>query len=88
MDFKLQAPFIQPATSPKRFTTCGWRSQGMKNQVLLGATGTAKRYCCICYPRIANAALIMGAYKTLAAQLYAESKSSSLKCGRVFCFLL
>jgi excinuclease ABC subunit B len=76
MDFKLNAPFIPMGDQPEaiRGLVEGVRS-GMKNQVLLGATGTGKTFTIASViQELQKPALIMAHNKTLAAQLYAEFK--------------
>jgi excinuclease ABC subunit B len=76
MDFKLQAPYQPTGDQPEAIRQLvEGVNKGMRNQVLLGATGTGKTY------TIANLiaqsqmpALVMAHNKTLAAQLYAEFK--------------
>ena len=76
MTFKLQAPFQPTGDQPEAITqlVAGIR-KGMKNQVLLGATGTGKTYTIASViEQLQMPALIMAHNKTLAAQLYAEFK--------------
>ena len=76
MDFKLQAPFIPTGDQPEAIQQLvdGVR-KGMKNQVLLGATGTGKTFTVASViQELQMPALIMAHNKTLAAQLYAEFK--------------
>ncbi len=76
MDFKLNAPFIPMGDQPEaiRGLVQGVRD-GMKNQVLLGATGTGKTFTIASViQELQKPALIMAHNKTLAAQLYAEFK--------------
>lgn len=76
MDFKLQAPFIPTGDQPEaiRQLVDGVR-RGLKQQVLLGATGTGKTYTIASIiQELQKPALIMAHNKTLAAQLYAEFK--------------
>ncbi len=76
MDFKLQAPFVPTGDQPEAITqlVAGIR-KGMRNQVLLGATGTGKTYTIASViQQLQMPALIMAHNKTLAAQLYAEFK--------------
>jgi len=76
MDFKLHAPYQPTGDQPEAIEGLVQGIQaGMKNQVLLGATGTGKTF------TIANViqnlqmpALVMAHNKTLAAQLYTEFK--------------
>jgi excinuclease ABC subunit B len=76
MEFKLQAPFIPMGDQPEaiRGLVEGVRA-GMRNQVLLGATGTGKTFAIASViQELQKPALIMAHNKTLAAQLYAEFK--------------
>ncbi|MGC1379256.1 MAG: excinuclease ABC subunit UvrB, partial [Anaerolineales bacterium] len=76
MDFKLTAPFIPTGDQPEaiRQLVDGVR-RGLKQQVLLGATGTGKTYVMgSIIQELQKPALIMAHNKTLAAQLYAEFK--------------
>jgi len=76
MTFKLQAPFQPTGDQPDAIVQLvdGIRN-GMKNQVLLGATGTGKTYTIASViEQLQMPALIMAHNKTLAAQLYAEFK--------------
>jgi excinuclease ABC subunit B len=74
MEFKLQAPFIPTGDQPEaiRQLVDGVRN-GMKHQVLLGATGTGKTFTIASIiQELQKPALIMAHNKTLAAQLYSE----------------
>ena len=76
MKFNLQAPFHPTGDQPEaiRKLVEGVQS-GMRNQVLLGATGTGKTYTMAqVIQQTDMPALIMAHNKTLAAQLYAEFK--------------
>src|SRR5215831_5424286 len=76
MDFKLHAPFQPMGDQPEaiRGLVEGIK-HGMKNQVLLGATGTGKTFTIASViQEVQKPALIMAHNKTLAAQLYAEFK--------------
>jgi len=76
MTFQLQAPFKPTGDQPEAITSLvsGVR-QGMKNQVLLGATGTGKTFTIASViQELQVPAIIMAHNKTLAAQLYAEFK--------------
>jgi excinuclease ABC subunit B len=76
MTFKLQAPFIPTGDQPEAIAQLveGVR-KGMRNQVLLGATGTGKTFTVASViEQLQMPALIMAHNKTLAAQLYAEFK--------------
>ena len=74
MTFKLHAPFQPTGDQPEAIVQLvdGIR-KGMKNQVLLGATGTGKTFTIASViEQLQMPALIMAHNKTLAAQLYAE----------------
>jgi excinuclease ABC subunit B len=74
MDFKLQAPFQPTGDQPEavRQLVEGVQ-QGLKHQVLLGATATGKTFTVASViQQLQKPALIMAHNKTLAAQLYAE----------------
>ncbi len=76
MDFKLNAPFQPMGDQPEaiRGLVDGIKN-GMRNQVLLGATGTGKTFTIASViQEVQKPALIMAHNKTLAAQLYAEFK--------------
>jgi excinuclease ABC subunit B len=76
MDFKLHAPFQPMGDQPEaiRGLVDGVKN-GMKNQVLLGATGTGKTFTIASLiQEVQKPALVMAHNKTLAAQLYAEFK--------------
>ena len=76
MNFKLHAPFQPMGDQPEaiRGLVDGVKS-GMKNQVLLGATGTGKTFTIASLiQEVQKPALVMAHNKTLAAQLYAEFK--------------
>jgi len=76
MDFKLQAPFVPMGDQPEAISSLvkGVR-EGMRNQVLLGATGTGKTFTIASIiQELQKPALIMAHNKTLAAQLYSEFK--------------
>src|SRR5512146_1094596 len=76
MSFKLQAPFHPTGDQPEAITQLvdGVR-QGMRHQVLLGATGTGKTFTIASViQELQMPALIMAHNKTLAAQLYSEFK--------------
>jgi excinuclease ABC subunit B len=76
MEFKLQAPFIPTGDQPEAIAQLvrGIRD-GMRNQVLLGATGTGKTFTIASViQQLQKPALVMAHNKTLAAQLYAEFK--------------
>jgi excinuclease ABC subunit B len=76
MDFRLEAPYRPTGDQPEAITQLveGVR-QGMRHQVLLGATGTGKTYTMAnVIQNLQLPALIMAHNKTLAAQLYSEFK--------------
>src|SRR5512143_1783263 len=76
MEFKLRAPFQPTGDQPEAIVQLvdGIR-QGMRHQVLLGATGTGKTFTIASViEQLQMPALIMAHNKTLAAQLYAEFK--------------
>jgi excinuclease ABC subunit B len=76
MTFRLQAPFKPTGDQPEAIEQLvdGIR-RGMRNQVLLGATGTGKTFTIASViEQLQMPALIMAHNKTLAAQLYAEFK--------------
>jgi len=76
MEFRLQAPFQPMGDQPEAIEQLveGVR-QGLRHQVLLGATGTGKTFTMAnLIQRAQMPALIMAHNKTLAAQLYAEFK--------------
>jgi excinuclease ABC subunit B len=74
MDFKLSAPFQPTGDQPEAIRQLvDGVQRGLKNQVLLGATGTGKTYTIASViQQLQKPALIMAHNKTLAAQLYAE----------------
>ena len=74
MDFKLNAPFIPTGDQPEAIRQLVEGVQhGLRNQVLLGATGTGKTFTIAAViQQLQKPALIMAHNKTLAAQLYAE----------------
>ena len=74
MQFHLQAPYQATGDQPEAIKQLvkGIR-QGMRNQVLLGATGTGKTFTIAkVIQELQMPALVMAHNKTLAAQLYAE----------------
>ncbi|MHB1384342.1 MAG: excinuclease ABC subunit UvrB [Bellilinea sp.] len=76
MEFQLNAPYHPTGDQPEaiRQLIDGLR-QGMKHQVLLGATGTGKTFTMAnIIQQLQMPALVMAHNKTLAAQLYAEFK--------------
>jgi excinuclease ABC subunit B len=76
MEFKLQAPFQPMGDQPEAIQgLVSGVQNGMKHQVLLGATGTGKTFTMASViQELQMPALIMAHNKTLAAQLYAEFK--------------
>lgn len=76
MTFKLVAPYKPTGDQPEAIAklTQGI-NDGLKHQVLLGATGTGKTFTIASIiEKVQRPALIMAHNKTLAAQLYAEFK--------------
>ncbi len=76
MLFDLHAPYQPTGDQPEAIEQLvKGVDQGMRHQVLLGATGTGKTYTIAnLITRMQKPALIMAHNKTLAAQLYAEFK--------------
>jgi excinuclease ABC subunit B len=76
MDFKLHAPFQPTGDQPEAIAQLVEGLQkGMRQQVLLGATGTGKTFTMASIiEKSQKPALVMAHNKTLAAQLYAEFK--------------
>jgi excinuclease ABC subunit B len=76
MTFKLNAPFQPMGDQPEAIRgLVDGVNQGLKHQVLLGATGTGKTFTIASViQEVQKPALIMAHNKTLAAQLYAEFK--------------
>jgi excinuclease ABC subunit B len=74
MTFKLNAPFQPTGDQPEAITQLvNGVNRGLRNQVLLGATGTGKTFTIASViEQLQKPALIMAHNKTLAAQLYAE----------------
>jgi excinuclease ABC subunit B len=74
MEFKLQAPFQPMGDQPEAIRSLvEGVNNGLKHQVLLGATGTGKTFTIASViQELQKPALIMAHNKTLAAQLYAE----------------
>ena len=74
MEFKLNAPFQPTGDQPEAIRQLvDGVQRGLKNQVLLGATGTGKTFTIASViQQVQKPALIMAHNKTLAAQLYAE----------------
>ncbi len=76
MEFKLQAPYKPTGDQPEAIRQLvEGIDNGMREQVLLGATGTGKTFTMASViERVQKPALVMAHNKTLAAQLYAEFK--------------
>ncbi|MHB1448351.1 MAG: excinuclease ABC subunit UvrB [Bellilinea sp.] len=76
MEFQLNAPYQPTGDQPEAIRQLvDGVQQGMKHQVLLGATGTGKTFTMAnIIQRMQMPALVMAHNKTLAAQLYAEFK--------------
>jgi excinuclease ABC subunit B len=74
MTFKLEAPFQPTGDQPEAIARLvDGINKGLRNQVLLGATGTGKTFTIASViEQVQKPALIMAHNKTLAAQLYAE----------------
>src|SRR5512136_2795058 len=74
MDFKLQAPFQPTGDQPEAIRQLvDGVQRGLKQQVLLGATGTGKTYTMASIiQEVQKPTLVMAHNKTLAAQLYSE----------------
>ena len=74
--FNLQAPYAPAGDQPKAIKAlCQGIDMGLREQVLLGATGTGKTYTISkVIEKIARPTLILCHNKTLAAQLYGEMK--------------
>ncbi len=76
MEFKLQAPYHATGDQPEAIRQLvEGVEKGMRDQVLLGATGTGKTFTIASIIQtLQKPALVMAHNKTLAAQLYAEFK--------------
>ncbi len=76
MEFQLNAPYQPTGDQPEAIRQLvNGVQQGMKHQVLLGATGTGKTFTMAnIIQQMQMPALVMAHNKTLAAQLYAEFK--------------
>ena len=76
MEFKLHAPYHPTGDQPDAIEQLvNGINNGMRNQVLLGATGTGKTFTIAnVIVQVQKPALVMAHNKTLAAQLYAEFK--------------
>jgi len=77
MEFKIQAPFEPAGDQPQAIKKLTWGvKQGMKAQVLLGATGTGKTFTIAqVIQQVKKPTLVIAPNKTLAAQLASELKS-------------
>ena len=74
--FKLQAPYQPTGDQPQAIKQLleGYQ-QGMKQQVLLGATGTGKTFTMAnIIQEVQKPTLVLAHNKTLVAQLYSEFK--------------
>ncbi|GAB4121152.1 MAG: excinuclease ABC subunit UvrB [Roseiflexaceae bacterium] len=74
MSFRVEAPFLPSGDQPKAIEKLvqGARN-GMKQQTLLGATGTGKTLTmCHVFSELKRPALVLAHNKTLVSQLYAE----------------
>ena len=76
MDFQLQAPFSPSGDQPEAIEQLVKSlNQGVKNQTLLGVTGSGKTFTIAnVLQEIKRPALVISHNKTLAAQLYSEFK--------------
>ncbi len=76
MEFKLHAPYQPTGDQPEAIRQLvEGIENGMRHQVLLGATGTGKTFAMAALiEKVQKPALVMAHNKTLAAQLYAEFK--------------
>ena len=74
--FSLHSPFEPSGDQPQAIKElCAGLDDGLKNQVLLGVTGSGKTYTMAkVIEQSSRPALIMAPNKTLAAQLYTETK--------------
>ena len=74
--FSLHSPFEPSGDQPQAIKElCAGLDDGLKNQVLLGVTGSGKTYTMAkVIEQSSRPALIMAPNKTLAAQLYTEMK--------------
>ena len=77
MDFKIQAPFAPAGDQPQAIEKlAAGIEQGMRTQVLLGATGTGKTYTIAqVINKVRKPTLVIAHNKTLAAQLASELKA-------------
>ncbi|MEN6447983.1 MAG: excinuclease ABC subunit UvrB [Syntrophaceae bacterium] len=74
MGFKLVSPFSPQGDQPQAIDTlCEGIEQGVRDQVLLGVTGSGKTFTMACVmERLNRPALVIAPNKILAAQLYGE----------------
>ncbi|MCE5275914.1 MAG: excinuclease ABC subunit UvrB [Deltaproteobacteria bacterium] len=74
MGFKLVSPFSPQGDQPQAIDTlCKGIEQGVRDQVLLGVTGSGKTFTMACVmERLNRPALVIAPNKILAAQLYGE----------------
>ena len=77
MDFKIQAPFAPAGDQPQAIEQLAQGiEQGLRTQVLLGATGTGKTYTIAqVINKVRKPTLVIAHNKTLAAQLASELKA-------------
>lgn len=77
MDFKIQAPFEPAGDQPQAIANLAEGvEQGLRTQVLLGATGTGKTYTIAqVINKVRKPTLVIAHNKTLAAQLASELKA-------------
>ncbi len=77
MDFKLEAPFAPAGDQPQAIAKlAAGVEQGLRTQVLLGATGTGKTYTIAqVINQVQRPTLVIAHNKTLAAQLASELKA-------------
>ena len=77
MDFKIQAPFEPAGDQPQAIAKLvEGVEQGLRTQVLLGATGTGKTYTIAqVINKVRKPTLVIAHNKTLAAQLASELKA-------------
>ena len=78
MDFKIQAPFEPAGDQPQAIAKLAEGvEQGLRTQVLLGATGTGKTYTIAqVINKVRKPTLVIAHNKTLAAQLASELKAA------------
>ena len=77
MDFAIKAPFQPAGDQPQNIKKlAAGIEQGMRSQVLLGATGTGKTYTIAqVINKVRRPTLVLAHNKTLAAQLASELKA-------------